>query len=46
MKVTYVWEEGGVEKSAEHVCKSVEEAWVIRCGAGAKVKSYTVELVK
>ncbi|MFB3890775.1 MAG: hypothetical protein ACE15C_02000 [Phycisphaerae bacterium] len=46
VKVTYVWEEDGQKKTDEHVCKTAEDAWTIKCGPKTVAKSFTVELAK
>ncbi|MFB3890774.1 MAG: hypothetical protein ACE15C_01995 [Phycisphaerae bacterium] len=46
VKVTYVWDEGGTEKKDEHVCKTADDTWTIKCGPKTVAKSYTVELAK
>jgi len=44
--VTYVWEEDGQEKKDEHVCRTPEDSWTIKCGPKTVAKSYSVELAK
>lgn len=44
VKITYAWDEAGQAKSDVHVVKSENEAYSIKCGTGAIVKSYTMEL--
>ena len=46
VKVTYVWTEGGKEKTDAHVCQSPKDTWTITCGEGTVANSYTVELVQ
>ena len=43
VKVTYVWEENGVEKKDEHVAKQATEAYTIKCAAKPKMKSIILE---
>jgi hypothetical protein len=43
VKVTYVWEEGGVEKRDVHVSKGAEEAYTITCAAKPVLKQLVVE---
>jgi hypothetical protein len=43
VKVTYVWEEGGVEKRDVHVTSKPEESYVIRCAAKPVPKQLVVE---
>jgi len=44
VKVTYVWEEGDVEKRDVHVARSPEETYTITCGPEPRMKSLIVEL--
>lgn len=44
VKVTYVWEEGGVEKKDVHVAKSPEETYKITCAGKPVMKSIILEL--
>lgn len=44
VKVTYVWEEGGVEKKDVHVARKPEETYAITCAATPEMKSLIVEL--
>jgi hypothetical protein len=46
VQVTYVWEEDGREKKDEHVCKTPQDTWTIRCGPKTVARSYSVELAK
>jgi hypothetical protein len=43
VKVTYVWEEGGVEKRDEHVASKPEETYTISCAAKPVLKRFVVE---
>ncbi len=44
VKITYAWDENGQAKSDVHVASKPTDAYSIKCGAGAVVKSYTMEL--
>jgi hypothetical protein len=44
VKVTYVWDENGVEKRDVHVARSVEESYKINCEQKPSLKSLVVEL--
>ena len=44
VKVTYVWEEGSVEKRDVHVASQPEETYKITCGENPLMKSLIVEL--
>ena len=46
VQVTYVWEEGGLEKRDSHVAKSPDETYVIKCEATPVMKSLILELAK
>ena len=46
VQVTYVWEEGGLEKKDVHVAKSPEETYTITCESTPLLKSLIVELAK
>jgi hypothetical protein len=46
VKITYNWDEAGQSKSAVHVAKTPGDAYSIKCGSGAVVKSYTMELAE
>jgi len=46
VKVTYVWDEGGVEKRHEHVARAAEETYRIDVGARPTLKSLIVELAE
>jgi hypothetical protein len=46
VQVTYVWEEGGLDKRNVHVAKSPEEDYVIKCDATPTMKSLILELAK
>jgi hypothetical protein len=43
VKVTYVWEENGVEKRDVHVASTAEESYVIRCAERPLLKQLVVE---
>jgi len=43
IKVTYVWEENGLEKRDAHVALQPEDHWIIRCDARPVMKSLIVE---
>jgi len=44
VKVTYVWEEGGIEKKRAHVARKAEETWKIKCRSKPVMKSIIMEL--
>jgi len=46
VQVTYVWTEGGQEKTDVHVARQPKDTWTITCGANTVPRSYTVELAK
>lgn len=46
VKVTYVWEEGGIEKKDVHVAKTPEDTYKIKCEAKPTMKSLIVELAE
>jgi len=46
VKVTYVWDEAGQEKTDVHVVKQPQETYTITCGVKTTVKSFAVELDK
>ena len=46
VKVTYVWEENGVEKRDVHVAKKADETWKINCALKPLMKSYSVEVAE
>jgi hypothetical protein len=46
VQVTYVWEEGGLEKKDVHVAKSPQETYTITCESTPLMKSLVVELAK
>jgi hypothetical protein len=45
VKITYAWDENGTEKTHEYVAKEPQADYAIQCGPGARVKSFTMELV-
>jgi hypothetical protein len=44
VQVTYVWEEGGVEKRDVHVARSPKETWTIRVESTPVMKSLVLQL--
>jgi len=46
VQVTYVWEEGGLEKKNVHVARSPEESYTITCESTPLMKSLIVESAK
>ncbi|MBI3921946.1 MAG: hypothetical protein HY318_11065 [Armatimonadetes bacterium] len=44
VKVTYVWEEGGLEKTDVHVARKPEATYTINCDSTPVMKSLTLEL--
>lgn len=46
VKVTYLWEEGGLEKKDVHIARSVEEAYKITCASKPQMKSVLLELAE
>jgi hypothetical protein len=44
VKITYVWDEGGQEKTHVHVASQPRETYTITCGPKTVVKSFGVEL--
>ncbi|MHB1035627.1 MAG: hypothetical protein ACYC35_11800 [Pirellulales bacterium] len=46
VKITYVWEEGGLEKRDVHVATKPEETYTIRCASKPEMKSIVLELAK
>ncbi|MFB3892821.1 MAG: hypothetical protein ACE15C_12440 [Phycisphaerae bacterium] len=46
VKVTYLWEEGGLEKKDEHVASKADETWTIKCETKPLMKSIILELAK
>ena len=44
VKVTYLWEEGGIEKVDEHVARAANEVYTITCESNPQMKSLIVEL--
>lgn len=46
VKVTYLWDEAGQPRQDEHVCKTPQETWTLKCGPKTVAKSFTVELAK
>ncbi len=46
VQVTYVWEEGGLEKKDVHVARGPEESYTITCESAPLMKSLIVELIR
>ena len=46
VKVTYIWDESGVEKKDEHVAMTAEDTWKITCTEKPVMKSIAMELAK
>ena len=46
VKITYVWEEGGIEKQDVHVAANPQETYTIRCQSKPEMKSIVLELAK
>ena len=46
VQVTYVWEEGGIEKKDVHVAKAATETYTIKCESAPLMKSLILELAK
>lgn len=46
VKVTYLWEEGGVEKRDVHVARTAQETYQITCAAKPRMKSILLELAE
>lgn len=46
VKVRYVWEEDGKEKTHEYVCRSPRETYIINCQGKPTMKSLTLSLAK
>jgi len=46
VQVTYVWEEGGLEKKDVHVAKGADEIYTIKCESTPVMKSIVLELAK
>lgn len=44
VKITYVWDEGGVEKRDVHVAARPQESYTIRCQSKPEMKSIVLEL--
>ncbi|MFB3891751.1 MAG: hypothetical protein ACE15C_06980 [Phycisphaerae bacterium] len=44
VKVTYLWDEGGVEKKDEHVAAKADDTWTIKCEGKPRMKSIILEL--
>jgi hypothetical protein len=46
VQVTYVWEEGGLEKKDVHVAKTPQDSYKIKCDSKPVMKSIILELAK
>ena len=46
VKVSYVWEEGGLEKKDVHVARSPQETYKITCKGKPAMKSIVLELAE
>ena len=46
VRVTYVWEEGGLEKKDVHVARGPEESYTITCDSAPLMRSLIVELIR
>lgn len=46
VKVTYCWEEDGQPKTSEHIAKTANDTWTIKCGPKTVCKSISMELAK
>jgi hypothetical protein len=46
VQITYVWEEGGVEKKDVHVARQATETYKIRCDGKPRMKSVVLELAE
>ena len=46
VKITYVWDEGGQEKTDVHVAKAATDTYTIHCGEKTTSKSFTMELAE
>ena len=46
VQITYVWEEGGLEKRDVHIARKPEETYTIRCAGKPVMKSLILELAK
>ncbi len=46
VKITYLWEEGGIEKQHTHVAKNPAESFEIYCDATPRMRSLIVELAE
>ena len=46
VKITYVWEEGGLEKTDVHVAASPQESYKITCEGKPTMKSISLELAQ
>jgi hypothetical protein len=46
VQVTYIWEEGGLEKKDVHVAKTPQENYTIQCESTPLMKSIILELVR
>jgi hypothetical protein len=46
VKITYTWEEGGIEKKDIHIASRPEDIYRIRCDSKPEMKSVILELEK
>ena len=46
VKVTYLWEEGGIVKKDEHIASKPDETYTIKCDSKPTMKSIIMELAK
>jgi hypothetical protein len=46
VKITYLWEEDGVDKTDVHVARQESESYAIRCTAQPQMKSIALELAE
>ncbi len=46
VKVTYLWEEGGIENKDEHVASKADDTWTVKCFGKPTMKSIVLELAK
>jgi hypothetical protein len=44
VKITYIWDEDGKEKKDEHIAKTAQDTYKIKCGAKTTPKSIVLEL--
>jgi hypothetical protein len=46
VQVTYIWEEGGIEKKDVHIARTAQETYKIKCDSTPVMKSIILELAK